>query len=72
MRSVHQKRTERTLFPKSKCHFFKKKNVPEKLERVLKGIDRAVLECVPEKLERFFLKKRAFTFLERVPFRSFL
>jgi hypothetical protein len=38
--------------------FLRKKSVPEKLERGLKGIDRSVLECVPEKLERFFFLKK--------------
>ncbi len=53
------KNERKKLVPKKvNVTFLRKKSVPERLERVLKGIDRSVLECVPEKLERFFFLKK--------------
>ncbi len=73
VRSVHQKRTERNLFQKSKCHFFKKKKRSRKIGTRSKRDWPVRLRMRSRKTGTFFfLKKRAFTFLERVPFRSFL
>jgi hypothetical protein len=58
VRSVHQKRTERNLFQKSKCHSFKKKKRSRKIGTRSKRDWPVFLECVPEKLERFFFLKK--------------